>query len=258
MLGLLTTSFLMKRIYSRLPSHILRLLAQILCSLKHVPLILLLIEFAITDPEARTTQEGQDGHNTVVPDQKRVSGKRNQGLAYGAGKGGHEVEDRKDERTHVGGCLGESVFQTGDGGEDLGHTDKDVGDRLDPHIDWGRDDVAICISAAGRLVTAWRQAVDVDLSDAGADHGCAAEEEAHGHALDWGEADAGLTEARVDDHIEDGNHDDQGDWVEILDDVVGNAIQNHDAVIATIVSQVLLYSLRNITYAACEVKLLVI
>lgn len=65
------------------------------------------------------------------------------------------------------------------------------------------------------------------LDDGGADHGEGGEHEAKGHALDGSEADVGFAEGRVQEVVHDGDEDDEGDGVEVGDDVVGDAVALH-------------------------------
>lgn len=71
------------------------------------------------------------------------------------------------------------------------------------------------------------QLVNVVLHDGGGDHGGGGKEVADGHAADGRQVDADLAEAGVDDVVEDRDHNDNGDGVEVLDDVIGGAGELH-------------------------------
>jgi len=53
----------------------------------------------------------------------------NEGLANGRGQCRREQENGHDERTHVLGCLRESIFKTSDGCKDLANSNEDVAGR---------------------------------------------------------------------------------------------------------------------------------
>jgi hypothetical protein len=53
----------------------------------------------------------------------------NEGLADGRRQCRHKQENGHDERTHILGCLRESIFETSDGCEDLADSDEDVAGR---------------------------------------------------------------------------------------------------------------------------------
>lgn len=188
---------------------------------QHVKDVLVLVGRTLVDPEQDTTDESQDSNDTVVPHEQGVLGQRDKGLTDGVGERGHEVPVRGDERTHVLGSLGEGEFQTGDGGEDLGETDKHVGDSLGPHVDWRRVITAVHLVAAGARL------VDVVLDNSCRDHSERGKHETECNALDGGEADAGLAERGVEEVVNDGDEDNQGDGVEVGDDVVGDTVTGH-------------------------------
>ena len=50
-------------------------------------------------------------------------------FAEGGGQGGHEKEDGHNEGAHILGGLGERIFKTSDGGENLADGDQDVTER---------------------------------------------------------------------------------------------------------------------------------
>lgn len=158
---------------------------------QHVQDVLLLVRGALVDPEEDAAHEGEDGDDGVVPHEVGVLGDGHEGLAEGVGKGGHEVPVGGHDGAHVLGRLGEGVLEPGDGGEDLGEADEDVGDRLDPHVE-GRLDVAVV-----HVLAAGGGGVDLVLDDGGGDHGQGGEHEADGHALDRREADALLAQPGV-------------------------------------------------------------
>lgn len=172
-------------------------------------------------PKHTSTDEGQNRHGGIVPHQQRVLGQRHQRLANGVGERGHEVPVRRDQRAHVLGRLCEGEFKAGDGCEDLGEADQHVRHRLRPHVD-GREGVARV-----HVLATCAALVDVVLDDGGADHGERGEDEAEGNALDGRELDVGFAERRVEEVVDDGDEDDEGDGVQVGDEVVGDAVALH-------------------------------
>ena len=69
--------------------------------------------------------------------------------------------------------------------------------------------------------------VDVVLKDRGVDHGGGGDEEADRDACDWAELDASFEHGRVHDAVEDGHDDDDGYGVEVLHQIVRDAVSVH-------------------------------
>lgn len=206
------------------------ILANELGLLEHVPLVLVGVEVTEAEPEGTTTNKGNAGDSGVVPDQQGVIGQRSKGLANRGGNGAHEQVDTHDERLHVLRGLGVGILVGGDVGKDFGETNQDVGQALGPDIDGGGraelllavdDDGAVGVIAARALL------VDVVLHDSGGNHGKRGNEETSGHTLDGGESDANLAETGVQEVVDEGNHDDNGDGVQVLDNVVGDTVKLH-------------------------------
>ena len=80
--------------------------------------------------------------------------------------------------------------------------------------------------AEGLLVAGSRR-VDEVLDDGGVHHCKGRYEEADGDACDGLEEDAAAAEEGVDDAVEDGEGDDDGDGVEVLHQVVGDTVARH-------------------------------
>lgn len=202
-------------------------LADVLGLLQHVPLVLLGVEVLEAEPEGNTTGESNAGNGGVVPDQVRVLRDGGESLANGGRDGAHEQVHGHDERLHVLGSLGVGVLVRGDVGKDLGKTNQDVGERLSPDVDGSRAAVLLNtiddLLATG-VVTAGAHLVDVVLHDSGGNHGQGSEHETESHTLDGSEGNADLAQQRVQNVINDGNHDDDGDGVQVLNDVVGDTV----------------------------------
>lgn len=75
-----------------------------------------------------------------------------------------------------------------------------------------------------RVRAAGTHPVDVLLHYSRRYHGRRAEEETNRHTLDRGKGEAQLAEGGVDDMVKDGNHDDDRDGVEVLDNVVRDTV----------------------------------
>jgi len=74
----------------------LRAPTQELGRLEVVELVLLLVEAVVGDVEQAAADEGEHGHEAVVPDEERVSGQRDEGLGDGGRDGIHEEVDGLD------------------------------------------------------------------------------------------------------------------------------------------------------------------
>lgn len=232
-------------------SRIRLLAALILGLLEVIPLVLLLVEVLEAEPEADTASSSNDSHRAIIPDPVGVAGERRPGLAKGRGDGGHEEVHAHDDGLHVVGRLGEGVLVRGGVGKDLGQADEDVRQALGPDVD-GRDALLV-----GGVVAAGGHLVDVVLHHSGGDHGHGGETETEGHTLQRGEVDADLSKARVDDSVQDGDHDDDGDGVEVLNQIVGRAVQLHGRGLSV---QLLArgYNARSVVRGTYVVRLLVI
>ena len=65
------------------------------------------------------------------------------------------------------------------------------------------------------------------LKNGGIQHGESGDEETGVDSLDGGEVDSKLPETGVDEVVEDWDEDDDGDGVQVLDQVVGGSVQGH-------------------------------
>lgn len=69
--------------------------------------------------------------------------------------------------------------------------------------------------------------VDEVLDDGGVHHGQGGDDEAEGDTGDWPEGDVETAHEGVDQRFEDGDENDDGDGVEVLHEVVGDAVSFH-------------------------------
>src|SRR5262249_3385175 len=98
-----------------------------------------------------------------------------------------------------------------------------------------------------------RKTVDIDLGHASCDHRQGGEGEAEGDALNGSEVDARLAECWVHDKVHEGDKDDDGDWVEVLDDVVRDAVEFHDTRDSLVKGVVKGKASRNLRGLRCQV-----
>lgn len=194
-----------------------------------VQVVLLCVELSEGDPEDDASNKGGDGKDAVVPDEERVRRQRQESFAKGVGNGSGEEEDSHDHGLHVSGCLGEGVLETGDRCKELRQCDEDVRGRLSPHIDrsWDRC-LGDGIFARGSLVTARAQFVDVRLQDGSRNHGKGSHEETGADSLQRGEVEAHFAEEWVDTQVEDGNQNQNGQRVQVGDQIVGQTVKFHN------------------------------
>lgn len=66
-----------------------------------VELVLDSIDVAVLEPEDRASDEREDGHGGVVPEEARVLRERDERLTDGGGNRGREEEDGHDEGAHT-------------------------------------------------------------------------------------------------------------------------------------------------------------
>lgn len=199
--------------------------ALVLAVREIVEAVLLLVELVVGGPEADEPDKGQDGRDAVVPHEERVLGQADHGLAERRRDGVHEQRDGLHQRAHVLGRLGERVLERSDRGEDLRDAAQHVRQRLHPD-----GDVRVLVQlleAVIGLLPAGPFLVDVVLRHAGGDHGAARDEEPGGDALQRREVDPDPAEERVHDLVHDRDEDDEGERVQVVDDVVGDAVEAH-------------------------------
>ena len=182
-------------------------------------MVFLLIKSTELDDEENSTNEGERAHDTVVPNQQRVVSEDNKRLLNSRRDSGGKQRNSLDERSHVTWSFRERILEGSNGSEDLGKTNQDVRSSLGPHVDVGWQWVVKLIQAAVGLVSTRRLAVDVHLYDGRPQHCRGTDHETDENLLDWREADAVLAESWVDDNVANRDHDDEGEWVEVVQDI---------------------------------------
>lgn len=190
-------------------------------------MVFLLIKTPELDDEETATNEGKGTHDTVVPDQQRIISKDDQGLLNSGRNGSGEERNSLDKRSHVSWRLRESVLERSDGSENLRETDQDIGSGLGPDVDVGWEWVVVLVNAAVGLVSTWRLLIDVDLDNHGPNHGGGTDPEPDKDLLDRGEVEAALTEGGVEQGVADWNHNDKGEWIEVVQNIGWETVKLH-------------------------------
>lgn len=176
------------------------------------------------EPESYTTEECENSDDGVVPDKVRIRRNRSECLSNGSSKCAHEKVDRHDHGLHVGRSFGVSVLERRDVGEDFGNTNENIRQDLCPDVDIGLAEFFDTVWIT-RILSARRFDIDEVLHHCSSKHRSGSEEESKCHTLDRGERDTRLAESRVDAVVQNWNHDNDRDWVEVLDNIIGHTIE---------------------------------
>ena len=80
--------------------------------------------------------------------------------------------------------------------------------------------------AEGDGVAGWC-GVDFVLDEGGVEHGEGGDPEAEDDSVDGREGDLSFAEVGVDETVDDGDEEDDGKGVEVLDQIVGDAVAGH-------------------------------
>lgn len=179
------------------------------------------------EPEDASAGEGDAGKASVECNHVWVAGLARHADADGAAESDLQQKDGRYQRLHGRRRLGVCVFQAGDGCEDLGQADEDVCWRLKGHVGAVGDAAAVRGRACQRPVEARALVVDVVLDAGGVGHRRRHEEEAGENAGDGAEWNAQLAQERVDALLYDWDEDDDGDWVQVEEQVVGQPVRLH-------------------------------
>lgn len=194
-----------------------------------VHLFFLRVETTEDDEEEDTGGEGNAGQRHEHPLDSRVVGDGDKGLSDSGAKGVGEQVHGLNEGLHGDWGLGVGVFETGDGGKNLGDTDEHVSGGLDGDMDVvaQSDTVDLTLWTGERVLVAWSCAVDEVLDDGSVGHGKRGNDETDGDTGDGWEWDVKFLHDRVDDAVEDGDEDENGNGVEVLHEIVGDAVPLH-------------------------------
>lgn len=184
----------------------------------------LIINIPIKEPEYSRKDEPRDGAAHKRPYQMRIRQGRDKPLTDCRRDGTREQEERNDHAPHIPRCARIRQFVRRHERKHLRqraqHVDRDLGP------DWDRGD-AVSDSAACSVIPARRGLVDPPLQDRADDLSRCGEAEAKGNSLDGVEADVVLAERRIDPVTQDGRCDDDGQRVEVGEEVVRSALGGH-------------------------------
>jgi hypothetical protein len=200
-----------------------------LIPVKVIHLLLVRIVMAEESVEDDRSTRSEDGDARVHPKNLGVDENGDEGLVESGAESVGEEVDTLDEGLHRGRGFGVGVLEAGDGNEDLGQADEDVCGRLHGNVQivWeGTIPVHAGRACAWRVV-ARSGRVDEVLHDGGVSHAYRGEAEANCDAHDGAQLDASLAENRVNDAVEEGCEDQDGDRVEVLHEVVRHAVALH-------------------------------
>lgn len=183
--------------------------------------------------ESEVENDGKDTASNCwagkCPDKVRILDCGGGGETNGSRDGSHKQVDRGDKPLHVLG--GTSVGNTvcGDVDKDLRDGSNDDGDSIERVGDARQRVFALGYNAGtgGCILSARRSLVDVMLKNREAHGADGAESEAKGHARDGSPLDAPATEERVDDVVHDRDHDHDTNGVEVVEEIVGEAVGLH-------------------------------
>jgi hypothetical protein len=123
--------------------------------------------------------------------------------------------------------LAESVFQASNARKDLAESNQAVRHSLDPHVDGSNARDVVVHDLVDELSWASRCPIDIVLDDRGRDHRKRSDAETPCDSLNGSEVDFRLAERRIDEEVHDWDEDDQGEGVQIVDQVVWHAVQLH-------------------------------
>ena len=172
---------------------------------------------------------GENGNTGVHPQNLGVDEDRDESLVESRAEGVGEEVDTLDERLHRRRGLGVSVFETGDGNEDFGQTDEDVCRRLHGDVHHiGQGGLPVHASRTGAWCVITRSGgVDEVLHNGSVGHAHGGEAKADGDTHDRAQLNTSAAEDRVDNTVQEGREDQDGDRVEVLHEIVRHAVALH-------------------------------
>lgn len=200
-----------------------------LITVQVVHLVLILVVVAEDDVEDDASDERRATDTSVHPEVLGVDGNGNQSLGDSSTESVGEEVQRLHKGLHGRGSLGVSILKTGNRDENLRDTNEDVGRSLNGDVDIvGQLSLAVLSSRAlSRILVAGPSVVDEMLDDGSVGEAQSSEPEANGNTHNGLELDASLSEDGVNDLVEDGSEDQDGDGIEVLHEVVGHAMALH-------------------------------
>lgn len=195
---------------------------------KSVHLVLSLVEVVEDDPDQATGDEGSNSKTAEHPHDRGIVQERVESLRNGRAESVGEEVHGLDEGLHAGRRLGVGVLETSDGGEDLRDTDQHVSTGLGSNVDVvALSNTVDLASLAERVAVARAGLVDVVLNNSSVDHSKRSNPETSGDTVDGREVDLVLAEEREEELVHERQENDNGDGIEVLHQIVGNAVASH-------------------------------
>jgi hypothetical protein len=203
-----------------------RILVDIL--VERVHLILSVVVVVEQDPDDASSDETGNSKTDVHPLDLGVDKHGVERLGDGGSECVGEEVHGLHEGFHGGRRLGVGVLETGDGCENLGNTNEHVRAGLSGNVDVVAVDHAVDLSSwAERVVVARSGLVDEVLDNGGVDHGQRCNPETADDTVDRGKGDLVFAECRHEDLIDERQENDDSNGVEVLHQIVGNAVESH-------------------------------
>lgn len=195
---------------------------------KSVHLVLGVVEVVEHDPNQATSDERSNCQTAEHPHDRGIVKERVERLRDGGSEGVGEKVHGLDERLHAGRRLGVGVLETSDGGENLRDTDKHICTGLGSNVDVVALSNTVNLARIAEGVAVARASlVDVVLDNGGVDHGKRGNPETGSDTVDRREVDPVLAEEREEELVHDRQEDDDGNGVEVLHQIVGDAVTSH-------------------------------
>lgn len=188
--------------------------------------VLLVIDVLEEEPEDDGEDTAGNGTTAKVPGEVRVSDDGRAGKTNEVGNGGGEEVDGGDETTHVRRSTRVGNTVGGDVDEEFGDTTDGVGDSDPPNGD-GSDEgntVGVNASLAGTVFAARTELVGVGVEDGVANATKSGESKTGGHTGNGAVTNVPSAEKRVKTVVQNGSHQDNGQGVEVADNVVGDTV----------------------------------
>jgi hypothetical protein len=193
-----------------------------------VHLILSIVEVVEDNPDQAAGNERSNGQTAEHPHDRRVVQERVESLRDGRSERVGEEVHGLDEGLHAGWRLGVGVLETGDGGENLRDTDQHVSTSLGSDMNVvALSNTVNFASRAERMTVAGTGLVDVVLNDSSVDHGHRRNPETSDDTVDGREGNLVLAEEGEEELVHERQENDNGDGVEVLHQIVGNAVTSH-------------------------------
>lgn len=203
-----------------------RILVDIL--VERVHLILSVVVVMEQVPDKASSDETRHSQTNVHPLDLGVDEHRVECLGDGGSKGVGEEVHGLHERLHGGRGLGVGVLEAGDRCKNLRDTDEHVRASLGGNVDVvAVDDAVNLCSRTERVVVARSGLVDEVLDDCCVDHSKRCNPETADDTVDRGEWDLVFAECRHEDLIDERQENDDSNGIEVLHQIVGNAVESH-------------------------------